>query len=164
MLAVGGWGEGGKKYSQMASVPSRRSTFVTSVVGIRVIEICVNYTKLSLPIMSAFHVWKLEMMTQYGFDGFDLDWEYPGAADRGGTYADKDNFLALVRELRAAFDAVGKGWELTAAVSLLLINRSSSYSNIFTVFVRNKTNILGSRCKIPLRRRLPRSWTLPVRN
>ena len=97
------------------------------------------------------------MMTQYGFDGFDLDWEYPGAADRGGTYADKDNFLALVRELRAAFDAVGKGWELTAAVSLLLINRSSSYSNIFTVFVRNKTNILGSRCKIPLRRRLPRS-------
>jgi GH18 family chitinase len=32
-VAVGGWGEGGKKYSELVSVKARRDTFVASVVG-----------------------------------------------------------------------------------------------------------------------------------
>jgi GH18 family chitinase len=33
MVSVGGYAEGGKKFSQMVSLPSRRQAFVGSVVG-----------------------------------------------------------------------------------------------------------------------------------
>lgn len=43
-------------------------------------------------------------LAKYGFQGIDLDWEYPGAEERGGRkMADVRNFAALVREMRAAF-------------------------------------------------------------
>ncbi len=42
-------------------------------------------------------------LATYGFDGVDLDWEYPVADDRGGTKADKANYAALAREMKAAF-------------------------------------------------------------
>jgi chitinase len=45
----------------------------------------------------------MKFMDTYAFDGVDLDWEYPQADDRGGASGDRENYVTLAKELRAAF-------------------------------------------------------------
>nr|XP_022907377.1 acidic mammalian chitinase-like [Onthophagus taurus] len=86
LIAIGGWTEGSERYSDMVSTLTTRSIFINSTV---------------------------EFMETYGFDGFDLDWEYPNK--RGGKPGDKENFIQLLAEMRPVFDE--RGWLLTAAVN-----------------------------------------------
>lgn len=62
----------------------------------------------------------VDLIQTYQFDGIDLDWEYPGFVDHGGTPQDIDNFTLLLQDVRTAIDAygltIGKQMLLTAAV------------------------------------------------
>ncbi|RXG67229.1 hypothetical protein Avbf_14642 [Armadillidium vulgare] len=52
LISIGGWNDSaGDKYHRLVTSPSARANFVTNA---------------------------LAFVKQYGFDGIDLDWEYPG--------------------------------------------------------------------------------------
>ncbi|XP_055627799.1 probable chitinase 2 [Toxorhynchites rutilus septentrionalis] len=74
LLAVGGWNEGSEKYSLMAESEDTRNAF-------------------------ADHA--LKFIVHFGFDGLDVDWEYPTM--RGGLPDDKNNFILLLEALRTKF-------------------------------------------------------------
>ncbi|OJJ42141.1 hypothetical protein ASPZODRAFT_20739 [Penicilliopsis zonata CBS 506.65] len=50
----------------------------------------------------------LAFLNQYGFDGIDIDWEYPGAPDRGGSKDDTQNYVHLLEALRTTFTNSGR--------------------------------------------------------
>lgn len=57
----------------------------------------------------------LRFLCFYGFDGLDVDWEYP--TQRGGIAADKENFIELLRTLRETFAVRQKLLTVAIAVS-----------------------------------------------
>jgi chitinase len=44
-----------------------------------------------------------EFMDAHGFDGIDIDWEYPAAGNTGGGNNDTENLTKLVKEMKEAF-------------------------------------------------------------
>jgi GH18 family chitinase len=59
------------------------------------------------------------LIKKYNIDGVDIDWEYPGYAEHGGSPADKDLFTKLITDIRQSFDDLTlkthKTYLLTAA-------------------------------------------------
>ena len=62
----------------------------------------------------------VDLIKEYGFDGIDIDWEYPGYDDHSGTPEDKINFNLLLDEVRSKLDDLGASdgsyYGLTAAL------------------------------------------------
>ncbi|KAK7501474.1 hypothetical protein BaRGS_00007278 [Batillaria attramentaria] len=74
LLAVGGWNLASGPFTQMVATPQNRAEFAQSSV---------------------------DFLRKWGFDGLDVDWEYPTL--RGGHPQDRDHFTQLIREVRAKF-------------------------------------------------------------
>ena len=94
LISVGGWTWSGR-FSDVALTPTSRETFASS---------CVDF------------------MIEYGFDGIDIDWEYPaggGLPSNTVRPEDTQNYSLLLQELRAQLDArgasVGRPYLLTIA-------------------------------------------------
>ncbi|XP_050074571.1 chitinase-3-like protein 1 [Anopheles maculipalpis] len=69
VAAIGGWNAGTANFRTVAANPQLRATFARNAVS---------------------------FLQQYRFDGMDIDWEYP-------TAADKSNFVLFLRELASSF-------------------------------------------------------------
>jgi chitinase len=72
LLSLGGWDDSGN-FPAVAASPALRETFARSC---------------------------MDAVRRYGFDGIDIDWEYPGYAEHNGTPADKENYTLLMQLLK----------------------------------------------------------------
>ncbi|MDG5816618.1 glycoside hydrolase family 18 protein [Chitinispirillales bacterium ANBcel5] len=58
----------------------------------------------------------IKLITTYGFDGIDIDWEYPGYEAHNGGPEDKENFTTFLQTIRDTLDSHGN-YVLTACFS-----------------------------------------------
>lgn len=58
----------------------------------------------------------VDMVVKYGFDGVDVDWEYPGYLTGRDTKIDKPNYTLLMAEIRRQLNEVSPDYLLTAAI------------------------------------------------
>ncbi|KAH5292828.1 hypothetical protein HBI11_188100 [Parastagonospora nodorum] len=71
----------------------------------------------SVPRQKVFMESLLAFMSTYGFDGIDLDWEYPVADDRSGRSVDFDNFPKFMKRLKETLSSAKKGLTITLPAS-----------------------------------------------
>ncbi|MBN1894348.1 glycoside hydrolase family 18 protein [bacterium] len=98
MLSLGGW-EDTEHFPFIAADPAKRAVFASAC---------------------------MDQIRRHGFDGIDIDWEYPGYAPHNGSPADRENFTLLLLAVRDSLDALegkaGKKLALSAALSAVPSN------------------------------------------
>lgn len=71
----------------------------------------------STSAQQAFFASLISFMSSNGFDGVDLDWEYPVAPERAGRPEDLQNYPVFLKNLRAALNA--SGWKFGLSITLV---------------------------------------------
>jgi chitinase len=96
LFSIGGWNDS-KYFSNAAQTQASRERFARTAI---------------------------EIMREHGFDGLDIDWEYPGGGGKAGNIVregDKHRYTLLLQEVRRQLDQAeqedGREYELTAALS-----------------------------------------------
>jgi len=92
LLSVGGW-SGSTYFSDLAATFSARRKFAVSCV---------------------------QLVERFGFDGLDIDWEYPVTGGKPTDHkreSDKKNFVLLLEQLRGSLDSFGHGRHLLLTVA-----------------------------------------------
>jgi len=130
LISVGGWGAGG--FSEAASTAEGRARFADTAA---------------------------EFMEAKGFDGIDIDWEYPCSSAAGikSSPDDKYTFTLLIKDLRDRLDELGRKnkrhYLLTAAVGagpyfihsteMDKVQQYLDFVNLMTYDMRGYNNITG---------------------
>jgi GH18 family chitinase len=70
------------------------------------------------------------LIQKYKIDGVDIDWEYPGYAEHGGTPADKENFTKLISDIRQNLDDLTKKTYKTYLLTAAFGASASNMDNI----------------------------------
>ena len=136
IMSLGGY-NGSAFFSQAASTPSARQAFVSSCINMFIKGdpgVVGGYNSdEGFPATSSTQTSLLPDGTTAGlFDGFDIDWEYPGNNNGapGNQYSsspqDTENLVLLMREFRTQLDALsrttGKQYTLSAELPAGLQN------------------------------------------
>jgi chitinase len=79
LLSIGGWEDSGN-FPAVAADSVRRGRFAQSCAG---------------------------AIREFGFDGIDIDWEFPGFAEHNGTLSDGKNYVRLLGILRDTLNNLG---------------------------------------------------------
>jgi chitinase len=104
LISVGGWSWSGK-FSDVALTEETRTRFAVSCIA---------------------------MMKQYGFDGLDIDWEYPtggGMEENAARPEDKQNFTLLLAALRTELEAQGTADGRHYLLTIAVPAGQASYDN-----------------------------------
>jgi Chitinase len=114
LLSIGGWTYS-KYFSDVSATTASRQKFVSSCITM--------FLKGNLPTGISGDASGGPASAAGIFDGFDIDWEYPGAQGHVGNHygpQDTANYTALLQEFRSELDnygaSIGKHFQLTAAV------------------------------------------------